>query len=96
MKCIHHPCHFMSEERESQDFDASLGSNSLQNIQFSSNFVSINVDPNTSTSTHFSDTDLMSNQSDSSCETTVNLNLKRNGINIVFLNIQGLSGKAMC
>ena len=48
----------MSEERESQDSDASLGSNSMQNIECSSNFVSINDDTNTSTSTHFSDTDL--------------------------------------
>ena len=38
----------------------------------------------------------MSNQSDSSCESTVNLNLKRKGINIVFLNTQGLCGKEMC
>ena len=38
----------------------------------------------------------MSNQSDSSCESTVNLNLKRKGINIVFLKIQGLCGKEMC
>ena len=68
----------------------------LQNIQFPSNFVSVNYDTNTSTSTHFSDTDLLSNQSESSCESTVNLNLKRKGINIVFLNIQGLCGKEMC
>ena len=84
MNGMHSPCHLMSAERESQEFDTGLGSNSLQNIQFSSNFVSINNDPNTSTSTHFSDTDLMSNQRDSSCESTVNLNLKRKGINIVF------------
>ena len=64
----------------------------LQNIQF----LSVNYDTNTSTSTHFSDTDLLSNQSESSCESTVNLNLKRKGINIVFLNIQGLCGKEMC
>ena len=84
MNGMHSPCHLMSEERESQEFDTGLGSYSLQNIQFSSNFVSINNDLNTSTSTHFSDTDLMSNQRDSSCESTVNLNLKRKGINIVF------------
>ena len=46
MNEMHSLCHLMSEERESQDFDASLGSNYLQNIQFSSNFVSINNDQN--------------------------------------------------
>ena len=53
MNEMHSLCHLMSEERESQDFDASLGSNSILDIQFSSNFVSINEDENTSTSTHF-------------------------------------------
>ena len=48
---------------------------------------------NTNMAGHLS---LISNQSESSCELTVNLNLKRKGINIVFLNIQGLCGKKMC
>ena len=79
MNEMHSPCHL--EERENQDFDAFRW---LQNIQFPSNFVSVNFDTNTSTSTHFSDTNLMSNQSECSYESTVNLNLKRKGINIVF------------
>ena len=34
MNEMHSPCHLMSEERESQDFDASLDSNSIHSILF--------------------------------------------------------------